>query len=148
MRGSWTGLALLTLTTVSVHAAAKPNGPTPATAVRIPREQVRKQGRGVHPDYHSLSAGIVLFGAAYALAIAEPLRHGFQGTSGKRAYPLAGPWFPSISWAWALDGVLQLGGAAFIGNAFVNPVIIVGTPVAAQSWPCAREGFVGLRGDF
>jgi len=88
-----------------------------------------RQPHVVHPNYVSLTAGMVLFGFSYALALSEPIRHGFGGESGRRAIPLAGPWFAKVTWPWALDGVLQIGGVAFITNAFVQPVRVLGTPV-------------------
>lgn len=96
----------------------------------VPPRQLRRQPRLVHPNYVSLVAGVVLLGFSYAVALSDPLRHGFDGESGRRAIPIAGPWFPQLTWPWALDGVLQAGGVAFITNAFVQPVTVLGTPTA------------------
>jgi hypothetical protein len=101
-----------------------------ATKLRLPQRQVARQPRLVHPNYVSLTAGVVLFAFSYAVALADPLRNGFEGQSGRRAIPLAGPWFSKLTWPWALDGVLQVGGVAFITNAFVQPVTVLGTPAA------------------
>lgn len=148
MKGSCTGVALLALMSVEMSGHAQPAAVEPVPSVRISPKQVRKQIRQAHPDYRSLSAGLVLFGTAYGLALADPIRHHFEGSSGRRAYPLAGPWLSPISWAWALDGVLQLGGVAFIANAFVNPVVVVGTAIASQPNGGSHDTIVELRGTF
>jgi hypothetical protein len=107
---------------------------------------VARQPRLVHPNYVSLTAGVVLFAFSYAVALSDPLRSGFDGESGRRAIPLAGPWFPKLTWPWALDGLLQVGGVAFITNAFVQPVTVLGTPTAQFDRPLARQ--LLLRGTF
>jgi hypothetical protein len=115
------------------------HGSDASVELTIPQQQVARQPRRVHPNYVSLTAGIVLFGFSYAVALSDPLRHGFAGDAGHRAIPLAGPWFPKLSWPWALDGVLQAGGVAFITNAFVQPVTVLGTPTAQLDPPSTRQ---------
>jgi hypothetical protein len=44
--------------------------------------------------------------------------------------PIAGPWLTGVTWKWALDGVIQLGGVAFMVDAYANPITVVGTPSA------------------
>ena len=123
---------------------AAPGSDARSAKLTLPPQQVARQPRLVHPDYVSLTAGVVLFGFSYAVALSDPLRRGFDGESGRRAIPLAGPWFPRLSWPWALDGVLQVGGVAFITNAFAQPVTVLGTPTA-QFDPLSTRQLV-LRG--
>lgn len=80
----------------------------------------------------------MLFGFSYALALADPLQRGFDGASRRRAIPLVGPWLPKVTWPWALDGVLQVGGIAFVTNAFVQPITVLGTP-SAHFAPSMRQ---------
>lgn len=91
-------------------------------------EQAPRQHRRVHADYGALSAGAVLFGLGYAIALSVPVRKNFGEDSGRFALPLVGPWLTNPSWGWALDGLVQLGGAAFMVDAYVNPITVLGTP--------------------
>lgn len=102
------------------------------SASLVPK-RLTAQARQTHPNYGSLMAGVVLLGFSYAVALSDPVRHGFDDDSRRRAIPVVGPWFPKLTWPWALDGVLQAGGVAFMVNAFVQPVTVLGTPRAQRS---------------
>jgi hypothetical protein len=130
----------------SATSEASAHGSDARAALTVPPQQVARQPRLVRPNYVSLTAGVVLFAFGYAVALADPVRKGFAADSGRRAIPLAGPWFPKLTWPWALDGVLQVGGVAFITNAFVQPVTVLGTPSARIERPVARQ--LLLRGTF
>lgn len=101
------------------------------------------QPRVVHPDYSALSAGVLVFGLGYALAVASPLR----GGPARLAIPIAGPWLSDVSWAWALDGLVQIGGVAFMVDAFANPVTVLGTPESHLIAPQRGEHVVKLTFD-
>ncbi|MEO8906413.1 MAG: hypothetical protein ABI627_33225 [Polyangiaceae bacterium] len=113
----------------------------PASIAAVARK-ARPQTRHVHPDYAALSAGGLLFGLGYAIAFVSAARDDFSGSSGRLAIPLAGPWLVGPSWNWALDGLAQLGGVAFMVDGFANPVTVLGTPLSRFPMPKTGEHIV------
>ena len=98
-----------------------PDGYVPVSEIAAVAGQAKRETRRVHPDHAALSAGALVLEVSYAIAIVSPVRDGFSRNSAQRAIPIAGPWLANISWGWALDGLAQLGGVAFVVDGFVNP---------------------------
>jgi hypothetical protein len=102
-------------------------------------QQAPRAKRVVHTDYAALSAGAILFGVGYAMALSVPVQKNFGDNSGHLAIPLVGPWLSAPSWGWALDGLMQLGGAAFMVDAYANPITVLGTPEAQLRAPAPGQ---------
>lgn len=116
-------------------AGAEPGAPLARDSIARVVEQAPPQNREVHADYHALSAGVILLGLGYAIALSVPVQKNFSGDSGRLAVPLLGPWLSNPSWGWALDGLVQLGGMAFMVDAYANPITVLGTPEAQLHAP-------------
>ena len=89
--------------------------------------------RTAHVDYDALKAGVTLLALAYGVALSYAAAKHFDGSPARKALPLIGPWFRQTSWGWAFDGLAQLGGAAFIADAFVSPVTVLGPPIELRA---------------
>jgi hypothetical protein len=121
-------------------------GPSLATAKSSETVSTKplRARRSVHADYEALTAGAILLGVGYALALSVPLHRNFTGDSRHLAVPLVGPWLSSVTWPYALDGLLQLGGVTFIVDAYANPVAVLGASAAQLEQSRNREHLLSL----
>lgn len=133
---SWSKLlfAVVTVNTLARTARADDQLPPDPKSITSVVRRASRQNRTVHADYGALSAGLILFGFGYALALSVPIRRNFDDNT-HLAVPVIGPWMSNPSWAWALDGLVQLGGAAFMIDAYANPIVMLGTPRAQLQAP-------------
>jgi hypothetical protein len=105
------------------NAAERASAPTLHAAGSVSKPLQAR--RATHADGKALVAGAVLLGFGYALALSVPLTRNFRGDSDRLAVPVAGPWLSKVTWPYALDGLLQLGGVAFMVDAYANPVAVL-----------------------
>jgi len=131
--------AAITISAITRIAGADQRAAPPCGSSELVVRQAHRQNRVVHPDYSALSAGAILLSVGYAIALSVPIRKGFDENSGRLAIPAIGPWLRDPTWGWALDGLMQLGGAAFIVDAFINPIVVLGTPEAQLHTPAGVQ---------
>jgi hypothetical protein len=102
-------------------------------------DSVRLSDSGtVRPDWAAVQAGAVLFGVAYAAALAVSVNHEFRDDTGWLAIPVVGPWAnlwggsDVAGWALAADGITQLAGGSLFVVGFSNPRTVLGPATAEE----------------